>query len=179
MLYVTIIRRVGTAGKSVTRPLAGRHSGVGVMVLVEAAASSGERGLGYTYQLRFVREPVPMQVAAGKFGFDPWYFRGMLQAEAGQITLGFAFKRQDAERWKIAGLWRVHLVQGARQWDITLACSSKQTIDVRQSLLYPLEEATRQADSVPRATPAVSRSRGVVARLVHDEENRVRRAHAG
>ena len=85
------------------------------MVLVEAAASSGERGLGYTYQLRFVREPVPMRVAARKFGFDPWYFRGMLQAEAtrclgrtgfleaGEIAHGFAFKPQDAERWKIAG----------------------------------------------------------------------------
>lgn len=61
------------------------------MVLVEAAASSGERGLGYTYQLRFVREPVPRQVAAGEYGFDPWYFRGMLQADATRCLGGTGF----------------------------------------------------------------------------------------
>jgi L-alanine-DL-glutamate epimerase-like enolase superfamily enzyme len=33
-------------------------------------------------QLRFVREHVPMRVAAGEYGYDPWYFRAMLQAEA-------------------------------------------------------------------------------------------------
>ncbi|HUX86251.1 MAG TPA: enolase C-terminal domain-like protein [Chloroflexota bacterium] len=33
-------------------------------------------------QLHFVREHVPMQVAAGEYGFDPWYFRSMLGAGA-------------------------------------------------------------------------------------------------
>lgn len=33
-------------------------------------------------QLRDVREHVSMRVAAGEYGYDPWYFRSMLQAEA-------------------------------------------------------------------------------------------------
>ena len=33
-------------------------------------------------QLAFVREQVPMSVAAGEDGYDPWYFRDMLQAGA-------------------------------------------------------------------------------------------------
>lgn len=33
-------------------------------------------------QLAFVRQHVPMRVAAGEYGYDPWYFREMLVAEA-------------------------------------------------------------------------------------------------
>jgi L-alanine-DL-glutamate epimerase-like enolase superfamily enzyme len=33
-------------------------------------------------QLAFVRQQAPMRVAAGEYGYDPWYFRDMLQAEA-------------------------------------------------------------------------------------------------
>ena len=33
-------------------------------------------------QMAFVRQHVPMAVAAGEYGYDPWYFRHMLQAEA-------------------------------------------------------------------------------------------------
>jgi L-alanine-DL-glutamate epimerase-like enolase superfamily enzyme len=33
-------------------------------------------------QLHFIREQVPMRVAAGEYGYDCWYFRDMLQAEA-------------------------------------------------------------------------------------------------
>lgn len=33
-------------------------------------------------QMAFVRQHVPMNVAAGEYGYDPWYFRDMLRAEA-------------------------------------------------------------------------------------------------
>lgn len=36
-------------------------------------------------QLAFVREHVPMDVAAGEYGYDPWYFRDMLSARAVDI----------------------------------------------------------------------------------------------
>jgi L-alanine-DL-glutamate epimerase-like enolase superfamily enzyme len=36
-------------------------------------------------QLAFVRRHVPMAVAAGEYGYDPWYFRDMLGAEAVDI----------------------------------------------------------------------------------------------
>lgn len=36
-------------------------------------------------ELAFVRSHVPMAVAAGEYGYDPWYFRDMLQAKAVDI----------------------------------------------------------------------------------------------
>ncbi len=36
-------------------------------------------------QLAFVRRHAPMAIAAGEYGFDPWYFRDMLQAGAVDI----------------------------------------------------------------------------------------------
>ena len=39
-------------------------------------------------QLAFVRQCVPMAVAAGEYGYDPWYFRDMLRAEAVDILQG-------------------------------------------------------------------------------------------
>lgn len=36
-------------------------------------------------QLAFVRQRVPMAVAAGEYGYDPWYFRDMLRTEAVDI----------------------------------------------------------------------------------------------
>ncbi|HZU75796.1 MAG TPA: enolase C-terminal domain-like protein [Dehalococcoidia bacterium] len=36
-------------------------------------------------QLRFVREHTPMDIAAGEYGWDPWYFRRMLEAGAVDI----------------------------------------------------------------------------------------------
>lgn len=36
-------------------------------------------------QLRFVRERAPMAIAAGEYGYDPWYFRDMLGAGAVDI----------------------------------------------------------------------------------------------
>jgi L-alanine-DL-glutamate epimerase-like enolase superfamily enzyme len=36
-------------------------------------------------QMAFVRKHVPMAVAAGEYGFDPWYFQTMLRSEAVDI----------------------------------------------------------------------------------------------
>jgi L-alanine-DL-glutamate epimerase-like enolase superfamily enzyme len=36
-------------------------------------------------QLAFVRQQAPMAIAAGEYGYDPWYFRDMLQAGAVDI----------------------------------------------------------------------------------------------
>lgn len=36
-------------------------------------------------QLHFVRQHAPMAIAAGEYGYDPWYFRDMLRAEAVDI----------------------------------------------------------------------------------------------
>src|SRR5207253_5961823 len=36
-------------------------------------------------QLALVRQHVPMQIAAGEYGYDPWYFADMLRAEAVDI----------------------------------------------------------------------------------------------
>jgi len=36
-------------------------------------------------QLAFVRSRAPMAIAAGEYGYDPWYFRDMLRAEAVDI----------------------------------------------------------------------------------------------
>jgi L-alanine-DL-glutamate epimerase-like enolase superfamily enzyme len=36
-------------------------------------------------QLAFVRQQAPMAIAAGEYGYDPWYFRNMLQAGAVDI----------------------------------------------------------------------------------------------
>jgi L-alanine-DL-glutamate epimerase-like enolase superfamily enzyme len=36
-------------------------------------------------QLAFVRRQAPMAIAAGEYGYDPWYFREMLRAEAVDI----------------------------------------------------------------------------------------------
>jgi L-alanine-DL-glutamate epimerase-like enolase superfamily enzyme len=53
-----------------------------------------EHGVGYFEepvssdhldQLRQVRQSAPMQIAAGEYGYDPWYFADMLRAEAVDI----------------------------------------------------------------------------------------------
>src|SRR5207249_11141079 len=61
---------------------------------VRMAAKFAEYGVTYfeepvssdhLAQLRFVRERVPMDIAAGEYGFDQWYFRDMLRADAVDI----------------------------------------------------------------------------------------------
>ena len=37
-------------------------------------------------ELRFVREHAPMQIAAGEYGYDPWYFHDMLAAKAVDVV---------------------------------------------------------------------------------------------
>lgn len=61
---------------------------------IDQAARFAELGVNYfeepvssdqLEQLAFVRQRVPMAVAAGEYGYDPWYFRHMLQAGAVDI----------------------------------------------------------------------------------------------
>jgi L-alanine-DL-glutamate epimerase-like enolase superfamily enzyme len=61
---------------------------------VEQARRFAEHGVSYFEepvssdhldQLAFVRSRVPMDVAAGEYGYDPWYFRAMLRGGAVDI----------------------------------------------------------------------------------------------
>ena len=61
---------------------------------IEQARRFAEHGVSYFEepvssdhldQLAFVRRHVPMAVAAGEYGYDPWYFRDMLRAGAVDI----------------------------------------------------------------------------------------------
>lgn len=61
---------------------------------IDQAARFAEYGVDYfeepvssdqLAQMAFVREHVPMAVAAGEYGYDPWYFRNMLRAGAVDI----------------------------------------------------------------------------------------------
>lgn len=56
--------------------LAGRFADYGVTWFEEPVSSDQLR------ELAFIRKEIPMRVAAGEYGYDPWYFRDMLQAEA-------------------------------------------------------------------------------------------------
>ncbi len=58
---------------------------------IEQATAFADEGVNYFEepvssdhldQLAYVRDHVPMAVAAGEYGFDPWYFRSMLRANA-------------------------------------------------------------------------------------------------
>ena len=50
-------------------------------------------------QLRFVREHVPQAVAAGEYGYDPWYFRDMLRAGAVDVQQADATRCLGATGW--------------------------------------------------------------------------------
>jgi L-alanine-DL-glutamate epimerase-like enolase superfamily enzyme len=50
-------------------------------------------------QLAFVRERVPMAVAAGEYGYDPWYFREMLQVRAVDILQADATRSLGITGW--------------------------------------------------------------------------------
>ena len=50
-------------------------------------------------QLAFVRQHVPMDVAAGEYGYDPWYFRRLLEAEAVDIMQADATRCLGATGW--------------------------------------------------------------------------------
>lgn len=53
-------------------------------------------------ELRFVRERAPMRVAAGEYGFDPWYFRDMLRAEAVDVLQADATRCLGVTGWLVA-----------------------------------------------------------------------------
>jgi L-alanine-DL-glutamate epimerase-like enolase superfamily enzyme len=56
--------------------LAHRFAELGVSYFEEPVSSD------HLEQLAFVRERTPIDVAAGEYGYDPWYFRDMLRAGA-------------------------------------------------------------------------------------------------
>ena len=57
--------------------MAGRFHEAGRVTYFEEPVSSDD-----LEGLRFVRERAPMAIAAGEYGYDPWYFRAMLEAQA-------------------------------------------------------------------------------------------------
>ncbi|MGH2544435.1 MAG: enolase C-terminal domain-like protein [Ardenticatenaceae bacterium] len=59
--------------------MAQRFAEYGVTYFEEPVASD------HLDELAFVRRHAPMVIAAGEYGYDPWYFRGMLQAGAVDI----------------------------------------------------------------------------------------------
>jgi L-alanine-DL-glutamate epimerase-like enolase superfamily enzyme len=50
-------------------------------------------------QLAFIRRRVPQEVAAGEYGYDPWYFRAMLQAGAVDILQADATRCLGITGW--------------------------------------------------------------------------------
>ena len=50
-------------------------------------------------QLAFVRQHAPMAVAAGEYGYDPWYFRRMLEAGAVDVLQADATRCLGASGW--------------------------------------------------------------------------------
>ncbi|MCB0120818.1 MAG: hypothetical protein KDE58_01180 [Caldilineaceae bacterium] len=53
-------------------------------------------------QLAFVRQQTPLAVAAGEYGYDPWYFRRMLRAEAVDILQADATRCLGFTGWLTA-----------------------------------------------------------------------------
>lgn len=53
-------------------------------------------------QLALVRKKVPMAVAAGEYGYDPWYFRDMLRARAVDILQADVTRCLGITGWLIA-----------------------------------------------------------------------------
>jgi hypothetical protein len=63
--------------------------------------------------IREGRAPAGIEIAAGEYGYDLFYFRRMLEAGAVDVLhgnlfpdrsrpgLGIEFKRADAERWRV------------------------------------------------------------------------------
>jgi L-alanine-DL-glutamate epimerase-like enolase superfamily enzyme len=75
---------------------------------VEQAHRFAEYGVSYLEEpvssdhlddLAFVRRQVSMAVAAGEYGFDPWYFRAMLQAGAVDILQADATRCLGVTGW--------------------------------------------------------------------------------
>jgi L-alanine-DL-glutamate epimerase-like enolase superfamily enzyme len=50
-------------------------------------------------QLAFIRQHIPQQVAAGEYGFDPWYFRDMLRAGAVDLLQADATRCLGVTGW--------------------------------------------------------------------------------
>jgi L-alanine-DL-glutamate epimerase-like enolase superfamily enzyme len=50
-------------------------------------------------ELRMVREQAPMDIAAGEYGYDPWYFRDLLEARAVDIMQADATRCLGVTGW--------------------------------------------------------------------------------
>jgi len=73
-----------------------------------AERMAGEAGVSYfeepvssdhLQQLAAVRRAAPMSIAAGEYGYDPWYFRNMLGAEAVDIIQADATRCLGVTGW--------------------------------------------------------------------------------
>ena len=73
--------------------LAGRMVDEGVSYFEEPVSSD------QLAQMAFVRDHVPMSVAAGEYGYDPWYFRDMLAAGAVDILQADATRCLGVTGW--------------------------------------------------------------------------------
>jgi L-alanine-DL-glutamate epimerase-like enolase superfamily enzyme len=73
--------------------LAQRFAEQGVSYFEEPVSSD------HLEQLAFVRQHVPMAVAAGEYGWDPWYFREMLRAGAVDIQQADATRCLGITGW--------------------------------------------------------------------------------
>jgi L-alanine-DL-glutamate epimerase-like enolase superfamily enzyme len=84
------------------------NGGYTVKQAIDQAARFAEHGVTYfeepvssdhLEQLRFVREHVSMDVAAGEYAYDPWYVRDMLQAGAVDIQQADATRCLGVTGW--------------------------------------------------------------------------------
>lgn len=84
------------------------NGGYSVKQAIGQAQRFAEQGVSYFEepvssdqldQLAFVRQHVPMDVAAGEYGWDPWYFREMLRAGAVDILQADATRCLGITGW--------------------------------------------------------------------------------
>ncbi|MEO6796687.1 MAG: enolase C-terminal domain-like protein [Candidatus Dormibacter sp.] len=84
------------------------NGGYTVKQAIDQAARFADQGVSYfeepvssdhLEQLRFVREHVSMDVAAGEYAYDPWYVRAMLQAGAVDIQQADATRCLGTTGW--------------------------------------------------------------------------------
>jgi L-alanine-DL-glutamate epimerase-like enolase superfamily enzyme len=54
------------------------------------------------HELAFVRQHTPMDIAAGEYGWDPWYFREMLRAEAVDVMQADVTRCLGISGWLMA-----------------------------------------------------------------------------
>lgn len=87
------------------------NGGYTVKQAIRQAAHFAEYGVTYfeepvsadqVEQLAFVRQQTPLAIAAGEYGYDPWYFRRMLRADAVDILQADATRCLGFTGWLMA-----------------------------------------------------------------------------